>query len=107
MTYQNLIEITAAWASIFTAAVAVLFYVGYRCERREKRRRLENYLKDEKAKGEDKGQRTLPHLIANIGMSETDILDCAFRSRHIVRTVEVMDGKATGLFLEYRNVADS
>lgn len=102
MTYKDCLEIVAAWASILTAAIAVLAYAVYRYERCEKRLRLESYLKDEKAKGADKGQRTLTHLVANLGMSETDVLDCAFRSRRVVRTVDVKDGKAIGIFLEYR-----
>jgi hypothetical protein len=103
MTYKDFLDILAAWASILTAAVAVLAYAVYRYERYAKRRRLENYLQAEKARGVDKGQRTLTHLVANVGMSESDILDCAFRSKHIARTVDVKDGKAVGLFLEYES----
>ena len=102
MTYKDCLDIAAAWASILTSAVALIAYAYYRYEKCEKEQRLESYLKAEKEKGKDKGQRTLTHLAANLGMSETEVLDCAFRSKHIDRTVEVKDGKAVGLFLEYR-----
>lgn len=102
MGYKDILEIAASWAALFTAAVAIFGYSAYRFERCQKRRRLEAYLRAEKASGKDKGQRTLMHLMAHLGMTESDILGSAFRSKHVQRTVDVKDGKAVGLFLEYK-----
>lgn len=101
-TYHDTLDIFASWAAIFTAAVAVIAYGHFRCERYGKRRRLEAYLKCEKDAGKDQGQRTLTHLVANLGMSETDVLDSALRSRCIKRRVLTdKEGKASGILLEY------
>lgn len=102
MTYANCIELAANWASILTAAVAVLAYGLFLCERRAKRVRLERHLKSEKEKGDDLGQRTLVHLVRHLGMSESDIMDCAFRSKHVDRKAKVEDGKAIAILLEYK-----
>ena len=64
----------------------------------------ENYLKKEKETDKDKGkrgQRRLVHLSANVGMSEQEILDHAFRSKYIKRRVTVENGKAKEVLLEY------
>jgi hypothetical protein len=87
MTYQAGLEIAAAWSAIGTLAIAVFAYGKFLFERTTKRNRLESYLKAEQAAGEDRGQRTLVHLVAKVGMSETEIMDCAFKSNHIKRTV--------------------
>ena len=62
---------------------------------------LGQYLRDERSNG-DKGQRTVTHLIAAVGLTEADIFDAAFDSDHIKRTTG-KDGKgiAAGLFFEY------
>ena len=99
--YQRVMGIAANWAQILTAVVAVIFYVQYLWERCQKQARLESYLKEEKAKG-DKGQRSLPHLVARLGMSESDILDAAFRSKRVHRVTDKdEDGFATKVMLVY------
>jgi hypothetical protein len=45
-------------ASLATFVVGVGAYLWYRYEFRRKSKRLEHYLRAEKAKGEDQGQRT-------------------------------------------------
>jgi hypothetical protein len=87
-------------AAIATSIVAVLAYGLFLHDRRRKRLRLESYLKEERGHGYDQGQQTLVHLVANVGMSETKIMDAAFRSKKIRRTVD-NQGKADKLLLEY------
>jgi H+/gluconate symporter-like permease len=104
MSYKDYLEITAAWAAILTFLVAGYAYARHLLERREKRVRLEKHLKAEKELGTDKGQRTLAHLVARVGMSETDIMDAAFKSAYIDRRLDVdKAGTAVAIFLEYRS----
>ncbi len=102
MSYYGILETLSQWAAILTAVVAVLASAWYVMERRRKRRRLEQYLKDEYEARRDKGQRTLLHLAANLGMTETEIMDAAFRSKRIDRVV-VTDsaGRADRMMLVY------
>ncbi len=55
-------------AAILTAVVAVFGYDSYRLDQCCKLRRLENYLKAEKEKNKDHGQRSLLHLMAEVGI---------------------------------------
>ena len=102
MTDSDTLEVVAQLAAIFTALVAVLAYGGYLLDRGRRRRELEDYLKRQKQAGRDKGQRTLLHLIAKMGMTEAQIMDAAFRSPHIRRVVgSDSQGRADVLLLEY------
>ena len=102
MTYSRILEIASHWAAILTAGVALFAYSLYLRERRQKRLRLEAYLKAEKEAGRDKGQRTLLYLVAQVGMTETEVVDAAFRSKCIRRLVSTdSKGYATGLMFEY------
>jgi hypothetical protein len=102
MTFFNWLEIGAQIAAIATALIAGWAYGRYLYERRQKRRRLENYLKKEKDAGKNRGQRTVLHLVAELGMTDAEIIDAAFRSRCIVRKVTPdMMGAASKLLLEY------
>ena len=102
MTYSRVLEVTSHWAAILTAGVAVWAYSRYLYERRQKRLRLEAYLKAERKAGKDKGQRTVLHLVAQLGMTETEVVDAAFRSKCIRRVVSTdSKGHAKDLMLEY------
>lgn len=101
LTEQHL-EILANIAAILTAMIATWAYGHFLWERRQKRVRLETYLRDEKNIRDDNGQRTVLHLVANLGMSEPEIIDAAFRSKVINRLVSVdKQGRADRLLLEY------
>lgn len=103
MTYEKLLGVASHWAAILTAAVAVGAYGRYLYDRRLKRRRLEKYLEAEKEAGTDQGRRTVMHLVARLGMTESEIVDAAFRSRHVSRVVGVDErGWADTLLLEYK-----
>lgn len=102
MSNINFLEITAHIAAIATAVVAVWAWGWYQFDRFRKRQRLEKHLQQEKALGNDQGQRTLLNLVAILGMSESEIMDAAFRSSVVARRVLVNEqGHADKLLLEY------
>lgn len=102
MTFDAALEVLANIAAVVTAGVAVFAYANYRLEQRSKRIRLERHLKEEKERGLDQGQRTITHLVAQLGMTEAEVLHAAFRS-DLVRRATVVDdeGYAEALLFEY------
>ncbi|MBT4906419.1 MAG: hypothetical protein HOK98_07480 [Rhodospirillaceae bacterium] len=92
-------------AAIVTALVAFAGSLWYVVERGTKRRRLEAYLKAERDAEGDKGQRSVLHLVARVGLTEQEILQASFRSKHIGRvlTTNKLDGMAKDILLEYRD----
>ena len=101
--YTEYIALAGSWAAIFTALVAVFGYGKYVLEHRQHRVRLERYLKSEKAKAGDRGQRSAFHLIARLGMTEADILKASFQSKRIARRVGVdkETGRANAILFEW------
>lgn len=91
-------------AAILTAIIAVLGYGAYRWDQRKKRKKMEEYLKAEKDAGKGRGQRSLLHLMANVGMTEAELIQASFRSNHIERKIAPDDktGRAVSLLLEWR-----
>ncbi len=92
-------------AAILTALVAVVGSIWFVLERSAKQRRLEAYLKAERDAGEDKGQRSILHLVARVGLTEQEIMQASFRSKHIGRvlTTNKLDGMAKDILFEYRD----
>jgi hypothetical protein len=93
-------------ATILTAITAAGASVFYLYDRYSKRLRLEEYLREVKAAAPSKserGRRTLIHLMASCGMTESEVLDAAFRSKKIKRPVwlDKETGYASGILLEY------
>jgi hypothetical protein len=103
MSYTHVLEITAHWAAILTAIVAAGAYAVYRWDTRSKRIQLENYLKAEKAAARDKGQRTILHLMAKLGLTEAEVLQASFGSKHTVRRIaaDPTTLRADAILLEY------
>ena len=100
--YTRILEIAANWAAVLTALIAALAWGLYLCERRGKVSRLETYLKAERDKGDNKGQRTVLNIVAELSMSENDVLDAAFRSKHVrCVTKPDEDGYVAKLLFEY------
>lgn len=101
---MNDIEIIADISAILTAIVAVVGYSCFVIDRYVKQCKLEKYLKNEKQDG-DKGQRSLLHLMAKLGMTEPELLQASFRSKYIVRRVGVdkETKRADVLLLEYKD----
>jgi hypothetical protein len=97
-----MLEFGADAAAIVTLALAVSGYGWYRWERRQKRVRLERHLREEIDLDPCRSCRSLPELVAQLGMSETDILDASFRSRHIRRSASPnMQGNPPQVLLEW------
>jgi len=92
---KSCLEIIANVASILTALVAAGAAGYYACDRRNKRTKLENYLRDEKLSNPDRHTHTLLHLMAKLGLTESEILNASFRSRRIIRREHI--DKATNL----------
>ncbi|MEP4379520.1 MAG: hypothetical protein ABJ215_11275 [Alphaproteobacteria bacterium] len=92
-------------AAIVTALVAFAGSAWYIAERGSKRRRLEDYLKAERDAKKGRGQRSILHLVARVGLTEQEILQASFRSKHIERvlTTDKRDGMAKDILLEYRD----
>ena len=74
-------------AAILTAVIAVFGYGKYQWDAKTRRKKLESYLKSEKEKGGNQGQRSTLHLMARLGLTETEILHASFSSKHISRRV--------------------
>jgi len=102
--FMNNLEAIANFAAILTAVVALFGYGAYRWDQYEKRKKLENYLKAEKDVGNDKGQRSLLHLMAKLDMTENQLKKAASKSKNIVTKVTVKEktGKADTLLLEWK-----
>jgi hypothetical protein len=94
-------------AEIATAFLAVFAYGRYLVGYWRRRMTLENYLKNEypgkRDKG-DQGRRTVLHLVAELRMSEEEVLKAAFRNKRIVSTTaaDPATGRAAALYLAYR-----
>jgi hypothetical protein len=102
MNYEEMLEITANWAAILTAMVATLAYFGFVRAQWRRRRALERYLRDEKLSGRDDGRRTVVHLMANLAMTEAEVLHAGFHSRKIKSVPGIDDqGRAIRIYFEY------
>lgn len=101
--YAECLEIVGNWAAIATALVAVIGYGRYICDKRARVNALESYLNTEKADDANKGQRTILHLIAKLGMTEAQILEASFSSEKITRKLVKDDktGLSTEILLEW------
>ncbi len=100
------LDVLANLASILTAVVAAGAAIYYWCDARSKKKRLEQYLKAEHEKNPNKHTHTVIHLMAELGMTEAEILHASFASRHIVhKTRKDYDtGLAAQLLFEYSDV---
>ncbi len=102
MTYGQLLVITANWAAILTAVVATTAYGRYLCIQVSQRHVVEKHLRSEKATGKNSGKRTVLHLMANLSLTETEVLSAAFRSKKVSPAVSVDEvGRADALLFEY------
>jgi hypothetical protein len=101
MIWLQILGALANLASIATAIVAVLAYWRYSMSRRNKQKRLEEHLRAERENG--RLAIAIVHLVAELGMTESEILDASFRSRHIVRLpAPTLDSAPSSISLEYQ-----
>jgi hypothetical protein len=90
-------------SAILTAFIAIFGYCYYQSDRYKKCKLLEDYLKAEKQASKDQGQRSLLHLMAKVGMTEAELIQASFRSKHISRKIakDPETGYANTLLLEW------
>jgi len=106
VTYLEMLEIGANIASITTALLAGAAYGLYQWDKYQKRMRLENHLKH----GEPgtRGPRPVAYLVAELGMTDTEIMDAAFRSKCITRqATQSMLGAPSIILLRYKEEASN
>jgi len=102
MTYPEILEIGANIASIVTALLAGAAFGLYKWDKYQKRIRLEAHLRH----GEpgNLGPRPVIYLASELGMTEAEIMDAAFRSNCITREVtQSMIGAPAMILLRYRD----
>jgi hypothetical protein len=89
-------------AAVITAFVAVSVWLWFRGQKRKRRIRLEEYLLHVKEAGDDQGQRTIIHLMANLRMTEAQVFEAAFDSKKVI-TSPSQDhmGIAKRIFFQY------
>lgn len=109
MTNLDWLEVFADIAAIITALAATGYAIIQWRAKRERRMELESYLRDEKRTSGPYGKnglRSIPHLIAHLGLTESQILEASFHSQHIQRRVRVTDvtDLAKELLFEYVEV---
>jgi hypothetical protein len=101
-----LVNLDAA-AGTLTAGVAVWAWGQYQFGRWSRQNRLEKYLEGEHPGQRDQGDmgaRTVLHLVAELKMSEAQIMEAAFRS-DIIECVKVPDkqtGRTTEVMLKMK-----
>lgn len=101
---SSVLSSIADFAAIATAAIAAGVTIYYWIDRCQKRLRLERYLKSKKMTSQTEYIHSVIHLMAELGMTEAEILQAAFSSWHIKRSTQV-DSKtnlATHVLFEYQ-----
>jgi hypothetical protein len=102
MTYESALETAANGAAILTALVATIAYWRFVCAQWIRRVALERHLREEKLAGQDLGRRTVMHLMANLAMTEAEVLHAGFQSKKITVASGVDEhGRAVRLYFEY------
>ena len=95
-------SIATFFITAFATLIGVWGYFSYRYEIYLKRRQLENYLREQKQKSDDKGQRSMVHLVRHVGLTEDEILKISFKSKRIERRIKKdAQGYAESLLFEY------
>lgn len=101
---MSCLETLANLAAIATAIVAAGAAAHFWLDARAKRRKVEEYLRTAKdgAQPGEKGQRSILHLMAKIGLTEAEVLHASFSSKRIRRALSSdEDGRADAILLEY------
>jgi len=99
------LDFLANLAAIFTALIAAFGYGAFRYEQYKKQCALVKYLKSEKDRGIDMGQRSILHLMARLGLTESEILHSSFKSKNIARLVasDPNTNRAEDMLFEYKD----
>jgi hypothetical protein len=102
MKMEEWLRTLASIASILTATIAAGASLFYSASKRAKRLRLEKYLKIEKSKSPNEFRSTT-RIMAELGMTEAEILAASFSSRHVKRgvRVDIETGFAAEVLFQY------
>ena len=100
---EEWLRIGANIASILTSIIAAGASVVYWANKRSKRTRLERYLKAKKERSPDDAFSTT-RLMADLGMTETEIFAASVASRHVARGIrrDRVTGFAAEVLFQYR-----
>jgi hypothetical protein len=100
--WADLASVLTFFITFIGAAVGVFGYIKYQCDVSQKGKRLEEFLRSEKMKAVDQGQRSVIRIIKEVGLTEDEIIQASFRNPRIRRRV-VSDerGLAQELLFEY------
>ncbi len=102
---KEYLEICANWAAILTAVVAAGAFLWYQCGRCRRREKLEDYLRADKANPKPglSGKRTVVHLMGKLKLTEDEVFQACFQSKHIVckQVTDPETGRGTELLFEY------
>lgn len=102
LAYKSTLEIAADWAAILTALVAVIVASRFYLEKRARQRALEKYLRDKKASPDGLDRYTVMHLMANLAMTEAEVLHAGFRSKKVKAVPgEDKQGRAVRIYFQY------
>ena len=100
--WANISSILTLILTAVGATVGLWGYFSYRLTFFQKRRKLEQYLEEQKSKSTGKGQQSLLHLVRNVGLTEDEIIQISFKSKKIERRIkEDEEGYAKSLLFEY------
>lgn len=96
-----ILETVSDIATVLTALVAGGAWLQFQWERRQRRVRLERHLRD--VRDPLGSPATIPELMADLAMSEQDIMDAAFRSKRVVRRhrIEGVSGRTVAVEFDF------
>jgi hypothetical protein len=102
--WADLAVILTLGITLVGAVVGIVGYVKYRCELRSRSERLEDFLRREKMKRADDGQRSVIRIIKDVGLTEDEIIQASFRNPRIGRRVltDPQTNLAKELLFEYQ-----
>ncbi|HEX4293065.1 MAG TPA: hypothetical protein VHZ29_02930 [Rhizomicrobium sp.] len=83
-TWSDVASIATFVLAALGSALGLWCYMRFQWDLRQKRLKLENYLKAELG-GDDLGRRSVLRIISAIGLTETEIIQASFRSNHVAR----------------------
>jgi hypothetical protein len=99
---KDILEIFANLAAIITAVVATWAYGRFWLGQRNRQKKLEIYLREQKLYGPDEGRRSVIHLMAYLSMTESEVQQAAFQSNVIVTAPDIdFQRQDVGLLFEY------
>src|SRR5712664_433364 len=86
--WANVASVATLVVTLLGTAVGIYGYLKYRFDFWKKSKRLEDYLRKEKEKGNDQGQRSSLRIVRDVGLTEDEIIKISFSNPRIVRRVD-------------------